>query len=330
MKRLSTWIVVAVLGAVFAVSFPAAQAMEGMGEGKVIGGVDVGVLQPLNAFDRFSDAGGVFSPFVGYMFNDYIGLMGQLQVFGTPQVNRPNTLDDDATWAIAGAAGPRLALPLSDIVELYVTFQGGILTGLAPHSSITDTSGGFSTGGGVNFRVTKTFSVGAFGRWDRWYQRVHGVGDVRYATAGMGLTWNSPPPAPMVAQAPPPPPPPPPPPTPAPKKKIVLRGVNFDFDKSNIRADARPVLDEAIHILKMEGGVAVIAEGHTDSVGSDAYNQKLSLRRANAVKDYLVKGGVAPSRIQTEGFGESRPVASNDTANGRAQNRRVELRVMGD
>jgi outer membrane protein OmpA-like peptidoglycan-associated protein len=326
MKKLSTWIAVAVLGAVFAVPPPAARAAEG--EGTVIGGVDLGVLQPLNAFDRFSDAGGVFSPFVGYMFNDYIGLMGQLQVFGTPQVNRPGILDDEATWAFAAAAGPRLALPLSDIVELYVTFQGGVLTGLAPNSSITDTSGGFSTGGGVNFRVTKTFSVGAFGRWDRWYQRVHAIGDVRYATAGMGLTWNSAPPPPVVAQIPPPPPPPPP--TPAPKKKIVLRGVHFDFDKATIRADARPVLDEAIHILQTEGGVAVIAEGHTDSIGTEAYNQKLSVRRANAVKDYLVKGGIAPSRIQTEGFGESQPVASNDTPQGRAQNRRVELRVLGD
>jgi OOP family OmpA-OmpF porin len=107
----------------------------------------------------------------------------------------------------------------------------------------------------------------------------------------------------------------------------VLRGVNFDFDKSNIRADARPVLDEAIATLKAEGGVAVIAEGHTDSKGTDAYNQKLSERRANSVRDYLVRGGISAGRIKVVGYGESRPVADNKTEDGRAQNRRVELRI---
>jgi outer membrane protein OmpA-like peptidoglycan-associated protein len=125
---------------------------------------------------------------------------------------------------------------------------------------------------------------------------------------------------PFVQAAPPPPPPPA-------KKKIVLRSVYFDFNKSNIRPDARPVLDEAARTFKEEGGIAVLCAGDTDSVGSDAYNMKLSLRRANSVRDYLVNHGIAPSRIRTEGFGESRPVASNDTADGRAQNRRVELNV---
>jgi OOP family OmpA-OmpF porin len=74
--------------------------------------------------------------------------------------------------------------------------------------------------------------------------------------------------------------------------------------------------------------VAVIAEGHTDSIGSDAYNQKLSEQRAESVRRYLVNGGIEAGRISTEGFGESRPVASNQTADGRAQNRRVELRVL--
>jgi outer membrane protein OmpA-like peptidoglycan-associated protein len=104
--------------------------------------------------------------------------------------------------------------------------------------------------------------------------------------------------------------------------------VNFDFDKATIRPDARPVLDEAVRILTQEGTVAVVAEGHTDAIGSDAYNQALSERRADAVRRYLVNGGVEPGRIQTEGFGESRPVASNETDDGRAQNRRTELRVL--
>jgi OOP family OmpA-OmpF porin len=73
----------------------------------------------------------------------------------------------------------------------------------------------------------------------------------------------------------------------------------------------------------------VISAGHTDAVGTDQYNMRLSLRRANAVRDYLIAGGISASRIRAEGFGESQPVASNETAEGRAQNRRVELRVVG-
>jgi outer membrane protein OmpA-like peptidoglycan-associated protein/opacity protein-like surface antigen len=129
------------------------------------------------------------------------------------------------------------------------------------------------------------------------------------------------------------PPPPPPAPVAAPpaapiKKKLVLRGVNFDFDKANIREDARPVLDEAIATLKEAGEIQVSVEGHTDSVGSDQYNQGLSVRRANSVADYLADGGIARDRMTVKGFGESQPVASNDTDDGRAQNRRVELQVV--
>ncbi len=126
------------------------------------------------------------------------------------------------------------------------------------------------------------------------------------------------------AAAPPPPPPPPPPPV---QKKIVLRGVNFDFNKANIRPDAAGILREAATILKENANVKVSVEGHTDSVGSDQYNLKLSLRRAAAVKEFLIKEGVVETRLSTRGLGESQPVATNDTADGRAQNRRVELKV---
>jgi OOP family OmpA-OmpF porin len=73
----------------------------------------------------------------------------------------------------------------------------------------------------------------------------------------------------------------------------------------------------------------VIAIGHTDSIGSDAYNQKLSVRRAESVKAYLVSKGVEPNRIYTEGKGEKQPVASNKTKDGRQKNRRVEIEVIG-
>jgi len=90
------------------------------------------------------------------------------------------------------------------------------------------------------------------------------------------------------------------------------------------------VLNEAITTLKQEGTISIIAEGYTDNIGTEAYNQALSLRRANAVRDYLVAGGVSASRISVEGFGESKPVASNRTDDGRAQNRRVELHIRGE
>lgn len=109
------------------------------------------------------------------------------------------------------------------------------------------------------------------------------------------------------------------------KKSIVLRGINFDFDKSNIKPEAEPVLDAAAEVLKENPDVRVRVGGHTDSVGADAYNQGLSERRANSVRDYLVSHGIDASRLTAVGFGESQPVADNGTADGRAQNRRVTL-----
>lgn len=112
-----------------------------------------------------------------------------------------------------------------------------------------------------------------------------------------------------------------------PQRRIVLRGVNFDFDKATIRPDGKPVLDEAVRTLNEEAQIRVSVEGHTDAVGADAYNQRLSERRADAVAAYLRAGGISPKRMSTVGFGESKPVASNETEEGRAQNRRVEFRV---
>jgi outer membrane protein OmpA-like peptidoglycan-associated protein len=113
-------------------------------------------------------------------------------------------------------------------------------------------------------------------------------------------------------------------------RRVVLRGVNFDFDKSDIRHDSRPILNEAAKILQENPNVRIAVEGHTDAIGSDAYNEQLSLRRADAVFRYLVNHGIAPERMQVTGYGKRRPVASNETENGRAQNRRVELHVVAE
>lgn len=109
---------------------------------------------------------------------------------------------------------------------------------------------------------------------------------------------------------------------------IDLKGVNFDFDKSTLRPDAVAILSEAVQILQRYPDLRVEVAGHTDSVGTDAYNQKLSERRAKAVYDYLTSNGIDSSRLVGPiGYGESRPIDTNETAEGRAKNRRTELNV---
>jgi iron complex outermembrane receptor protein len=109
---------------------------------------------------------------------------------------------------------------------------------------------------------------------------------------------------------------------------ISLEGVHFDFDKATLRPDAIAILDKAVGLLKTQAKVVVEVAGHTDSVGSEEYNQGLSERRAISVKDYLESQGITATRLTARGYGEAQPVASNDTEEGRALNRRVELIVL--
>lgn len=104
-------------------------------------------------------------------------------------------------------------------------------------------------------------------------------------------------------------------------------GLLFDFDSSVVRGAARENLTNLAQSLRNYPDTEVLIVGHTDSQGSDSYNQGLSERRAAAAKDYLVSQGVQSNRIRTMGLGESEPVASNDTDAGRAQNRRVEVAI---
>lgn len=122
--------------------------------------------------------------------------------------------------------------------------------------------------------------------------------------------------------APLPPAPPPPPPV---KKKVILRGVHFDFDKYNIRPADAAVLDEAAMVLKENPSVRVDVNGYTDAIGSVRYNLRLSEERARSVMSYLEKQGISASRLIPHGYGKSDFVATNKTKEGRAQNRRVEL-----
>jgi outer membrane protein OmpA-like peptidoglycan-associated protein len=109
------------------------------------------------------------------------------------------------------------------------------------------------------------------------------------------------------------------------EKRVVLQGVNFEFNKATLTDSARVILSEVAKSLAANPGVRVEVGGHTDSKGGNAYNLALSRERAKAVEDFLEANGVSPAQITSRGYGESRPVASNRTEEGRAQNRRVEL-----
>lgn len=116
---------------------------------------------------------------------------------------------------------------------------------------------------------------------------------------------------------------------PAATKVTYAADAFFDFDKSVLKPEGKAKLDDLIGKIKDINLEVIIAVGHTDSVGSDAYNQKLSVRRSEAVKAYLVSKGIEKNRVYTEGKGEKQPVADNKTAEGRAKNRRVEIEVVG-
>ncbi|TDS69526.1 outer membrane protein OmpA [Comamonas sp. JUb58] len=154
------------------------------------------------------------------------------------------------------------------------------------------------------------------------------------ATAAEGcdgaLVKAAPAPAPAPAVAPAAPAPAPVAPPVASTQKITYAAdAFFDFDKSVLKPEGKAKLDDVASKVKNINLEVIIAVGHTDSIGSDAYNQKLSVRRAEAVKAYLVSKGIDKSRVYTEGKGEKQPVADNKTAAGRAKNRRVEIEVVG-
>ena len=164
---------------------------------------------------------------------------------------------------------------------------------------------------------------------------------VLLAFAGCAATPEpapEPPPAPAPAPQALPKPPPPAPAAPAPKPEKVTTAstVNFDFDRYVIRPDARSKLDDLVGKLRNVNLEVVIAVGHADRIGSDAYNMKLSVRRADSVKAYLVSKGIAASRIYTEGKGERQPV-KDCKGSGKTKeliaclepNRRVESEAVG-
>jgi outer membrane protein OmpA-like peptidoglycan-associated protein len=316
--RLLRLIIIGFTGAVATLAGGAALADE-----PVLGG-GLSAAIPISKFKTPADLGGGFDIYGGYRFSllEHV----DLSLLGGPEFNFfPNDGGggDDAITLLGLTAGPRLSIG-EDGTEVFIDGRGGYAWDLS--GPIDDDGAAWSLGGGIAFQLVHGTALTLFGRYNESEMRARPGSDsnLRFVNAGIGIQHRFLAPEPM-AQAEAPPPPSPAPPM---KQKIILRGVNFDFDKADIRADARPVLDEAARTLTRAGTVSVAVAGHTDSVGSDAYNQNLSIRRANAVADYLATRGVSRNRMRIDGYGESRPVASNDTDDGRAQNRRVELSVI--
>jgi len=241
---------------------------------------------------------------------------------------------------------------------------GGIENDLTPGAAGTDAMaqaslGAFwtlweSTDGARSFALRPDFKA----RWDDtgsagWLLDYIG-------TLGFQYSWGAPkvvssPPPPPPPEAPPPPPPPPPPPadsdndgvtddrdrcpgTPpgvavdqdgCPQKgSITLEGVNFEYNSAALTPDSLYALDSVAAGLLKYPRLRVELQGHTDSRGPDAYNLTLSQRRADAVRDYLLKAGVPATQVTARGYGEAQPVADNDTDAGRAKNRRVIMQVI--
>ncbi|MFA4875617.1 MAG: OmpA family protein [bacterium] len=113
------------------------------------------------------------------------------------------------------------------------------------------------------------------------------------------------------------------------EKIVITQKIHFEFDRAVIRPISYPILDDVAYLLQKNPQIRLVrVEGHTDWIGSDAYNQKLSEARANAVRNYLVQKGIEPDRLQAVGYGEQRPIADNNTVMGRARNRRTEFTVV--
>ena len=146
------------------------------------------------------------------------------------------------------------------------------------------------------------------------------------AGVGLGLNFGGAA-APVAQAAPAPAPAPAPQPEPEMQSVRVELDVKFDFDRDSIRPEYRNDIESLAEFMKTYPSVTTTVEGHTDSVGSDSYNQNLSERRANSVREALISEGVDSSRVSSVGYGEARPIADNETDAGRAMNRRVEAEV---
>ncbi len=199
-------------------------------------------------------------------------------------------------------------------------------------------------GVGLEYKFTQALAIRGEAERYRVNDAVHNRGDVDFYSFSLVYKFGKPayarpvvnvaPPIPVMQQDPIPVTvaqnsPPPPRPQPVSEKITFSAEALFDFDKSVVKPQGKQALDDLLNKLQGMNTEVMITVGHTDSVGSDQYNQKLSIRRAEAVKAYLVSKGIDTTRVYTEGKGETQPIADNKTSEGRSKNRRVTVEVVG-
>jgi outer membrane protein OmpA-like peptidoglycan-associated protein len=245
--------------------------------------------------------------------------------------NDNNSSHNDVNWAVAGGvvggallgyllcgeevpAEPPTAKgsaePNSGTAPLEVQFRG---IGTDPDGEIASFDWEFGDGG----KASGAEASHTYGTPGEYRARLT-------VTDNDGLTGSATVPVRVTAAAPPPEPAPEPPVA----RRIVLRGVNFAFDSSELSPEALVILQAAVEALGDSPSTRVEVAGHTDSTGTETYNQGLSERRARSVAEYLSNNGIDRSQLTVVGYGETRPVADNSNEDGRAQNRRVELNVL--
>ena len=308
----------------------------------------------MSAFSKDEKDSPSYKLFIGKQLNRYLALEAgyfDLGKFGF------NAATSDGTFnGQAGFRGVNLDLvgqiPLTErfsvlgriganYAKTNTHFTGNRLNAVTG-PNMTEKKSGLKAGLGLEYKFTEALAMRAEVERYRVNDAVGNRGDVDMVSLGLVYKLGrpaarapvyaapepvveapAPAPAPMAAPAPAPAP------VPTSEKVSFAAEALFDFDKSVVKPEGKAALDDLLVKLQGMNTEVMVTVGHTDSVGSDAYNQKLSLRRAEAVKAYIVSKGVDAARVYTEGKGESAALADNKTAEGRAKNRRVTVEVVG-
>ncbi len=304
----------------------------------------------LTAFSKDEKDAPAYKLFMGRQLNRYLAIEAGFFDLGDFSFNA--TTSDGALRGNTGMRGVNLDLvgqmPLTERFSLLgrigvnyaktdTHFAGNRLNAVtAPNAS--QRKAGAKAGLGLEYKLSEALAMRAEVERYRVNDAIGNRGDVDTVTVGLVYKLGRPAAAAAVYSAPAAPAPvavvapapvAPPAPTPSSEKVSFSSSALFDFDKAVVKPEGKVALDE---LLRKQEGVnteVMVTVGHTDAKGTDAYNQALSLRRAEAVKAYLVSKGVDAARVYTEGKGESQPVADNKTDAGRAENRRVTVEVVG-
>jgi OOP family OmpA-OmpF porin len=306
-----------------------------------------GTVNSFSADDR--DVG--YKLFIGKHLNRYLAVEGTYHDLGEFSFNSGTVQGGvlNATYGYRGIALDLIGkLPLTERLSAYAragmnytmaktNYTGNRLNAVAA-PELEDTRLNPKVGLGLEFKFSEALAMRAEVERYRIEDSLRDKGDVDMFSMSLVYKLGRPVAQPVVYTPAPEPTPvvaapvvvePAPEPVPVSEKVTFAAEALFDFDKSVVKPNGQAALDELLGKLQGMDTEVMVAVGHTDSIGSDAYNDALSMRRADAVKAYIVSKGVDAARVYTEGKGESQPVADNGTNEGRAQNRRVTVEVVG-